>query len=269
MKLSCSNIAWPAEKDEEMYACLADKGFQGVEIAPTRLFPQNPYDKLGPAKQFSGRLQEKFKLSIPSMQSIWFGLAESIFASDAERQMLLAHSKKAIDFAHAIHCPSLVFGCPQNRRVPEDMLDGDYLSIASAFFAQIGDYAASRGTCLAIEPVPTIYNTNFINTTAQAFALCKKLNNPGIKVNLDIGAMLYNGESIQQLEGNMHLVNHIHISEPYLAPIQKRALHHELHALLQSENYDRFLSIEMKNPGDNNLVKEAILYCKEVFCAVS
>ena len=39
MKLSFSNIAWSAEQDEKIYGALAARGFSGVEIAPTRLFP--------------------------------------------------------------------------------------------------------------------------------------------------------------------------------------------------------------------------------------
>ena len=269
MKLSCSNIAWPAEADGEMHAFLAENHFLGVEIAPTRLFPQNPYDNLSLANRFSRELKETFGLSIPSMQAIWFGVEESIFGTDAERESLLRYTKKAIDFAQAIRCPSLVFGCPQNRRIPSDMPEGEAHPIAQAFFRQIGDYAASRGTCIAMEPVPAIYHTNFINTTAQAFDLCKQLNNPGIKVNVDLGTVIHNGEDFRLIGENLHLVNHIHISEPYLAPIQHRALHRELADYLSDLDYDRFVSIEMKNPGDNTLVKEAVLYIKEVFRGLS
>ena len=46
MKLAISNIAWTKEKDESMYAHLLQKGFQGLEIAPTRLFSERPYEHL-------------------------------------------------------------------------------------------------------------------------------------------------------------------------------------------------------------------------------
>ena len=42
MKLSVSNIAWGAEDDARMYGLLRDKGFQGLEAAPTRLVPERP-----------------------------------------------------------------------------------------------------------------------------------------------------------------------------------------------------------------------------------
>lgn len=262
MNLSISNIAWPPENDEEMYGFLVTNGFCGLEIAPTRIFPQAPYDKLTQANEFSSRLKEIYNIGVSSIQSIWYGITESIFASADAQQKLIDYTKKAVDFANAVACPNLVFGCPKNRAVPPCAVLDNYLTIACDFFNKIGDYAAGYGICISIEPNPPIYNTNFINTTVEAFDLCKKLNNPGIKVNIDLGTMIHNGEGIEILKDNINLINHIHISEPYLVPIEKRTLHYELIKELQNLNYDKFISIEMNNPNNLDLVKETILYIK-------
>ena len=79
MKLSISNIAWSSENDIEMYRFLQEMGFQGIEIAPTRVFPFSPYDNISDAKVWAETLQKKYSLLIPSMQSIWFGHSEKIF----------------------------------------------------------------------------------------------------------------------------------------------------------------------------------------------
>ena len=264
MKLSVSNIAWPAEHDEEMYRFLSDNGFFGLEIAPTRIFPNDPYDKLVEAEAFSKRMAEAYGISVSSMQSIWYGVAESIFDNDVNRQKLVDYTKKAVDFAKALNCRNLVFGCPRNRAVPPDTALDKYLPIAYDFFDKIGSYAADNGTSISIEPNPPIYNTNFINKTAEAFDICKKLNNPGIKVNIDLGTMIHNTESIEILKDNIDLINHIHISEPYLAPIEKRMLHRELSNELRNLKYSKYLSIEMGNPNNIDLVKDAVLYVKEL-----
>ena len=44
MKLSASNIGWATENDEQVWQLLKDLGYQGIEIAPTRVIPENPYD---------------------------------------------------------------------------------------------------------------------------------------------------------------------------------------------------------------------------------
>jgi sugar phosphate isomerase/epimerase len=189
------------------------------------------------------------------MQSIWRGVFESIFGSENDRKKLIDYTKKAIDFASAIQCENLVFGCPGNRIIPSP----DFLPVAFDFFAQIGEYANSRGTVLAIEPNPPYYNTNFINTTEEAFSFCRKLNSKGVKVNVDIGTCLNYNESVDFLNENITLVNHIHISEPLLAPIKKRSLHRELKKL----RYDRYFSIEMANVQNIEIVKEIAIYVKE------
>ena len=87
MKLSISNIAWGIEHDAEMYQYLQKVGFQGLEIAPTRIYPENPYDKLSEAKDWASEMKEKYGLEIPSMQSIWYGHQEKIFGTKEERKI--------------------------------------------------------------------------------------------------------------------------------------------------------------------------------------
>ena len=42
MKLSISNIAWSDKYDKEMYQFLYKNQIEGIEIAPTRIFSENP-----------------------------------------------------------------------------------------------------------------------------------------------------------------------------------------------------------------------------------
>ena len=118
MKLSISNIAWDKKYDEDMYEYLALSGFEGIEIAPTRIIENNPYDNLDKAREFKSLMDNK-GLEISSMQSIWFGRDERIFYTEKERKDLLNYTEKAIDFASIIRCKNLVFGSPKNRSYEE------------------------------------------------------------------------------------------------------------------------------------------------------
>ena len=64
MKLSISNIAWAKEHDQRMHSFLKESNFSGLEIAPTRIFEENPYDKLNEAKQLVDELKEESKLQL-------------------------------------------------------------------------------------------------------------------------------------------------------------------------------------------------------------
>ena len=265
MNLSVSNIGWAAEFDEEMYRFLSNNGFNGIEIAPTRIFPDAPYEQLEDARLFADELKKRYGLFVSSMQSIWYGKSESIFGPDNQRQKLVDYTKSAINFASAIGCPNLVFGCPKNRAIPEGLSLDDYMPIAYDFFNQIGYHAAELGVCISIEPNPSIYNTNFINTTEEAFLFCKSIENPGVKVNIDLGTMIYYDEGVSLLKDNIHLINHVHISEPHLVPIVRRSFHKEVLSEMSDAGYSNSYSIEMKKHSNAKPLKDAILYVKGVF----
>lgn len=260
MKYSISNIAWDKNYDGEMYAFLKKNGIDGVEIAPTRLF-DNPYDNLEMAQQYSVMLKNKYGLSVCSMQSIWYKIQQSIFGTREEVRFLEDYTKKAIIFARSMGIGNLVFGCPKNRNVPQ----GKSGEEAMEFFRRLGDFAAENGTVLAIEPNPVIYGTNFLNTTKDACEYVKKINSKGLGVNIDFGTILYNKENPHIVKTYKSLVNHIHISAPGLEYVSENSEHKTLKKVLDKIDYDKFISIEMKNQGDTEKVKQAVIYMKEAF----
>jgi len=264
MNLSFSNIAWSSEHDEEMYAFLADNGFLGLEIAPTRIFPDKPYEHITEVRLFAENLRKRYGLTVSTMQSIWYGKSECIFGSDAERQSLVEYTNKVVDFAAAAGCENLVFGCPKNRNIPAAFNMMKAHETARAFFLEIGKYAQRNGVIISLEPNPAIYGTNFINRSEEAFTFAKSIYGV-IKVNVDCGTIIENGENLQVINDNFSCVNHIHISEPNLVKIEKRELHKNLCRLLLENGYAKYVSVEMKNPGSIEIVKQAALYLKGLF----
>ena len=263
MNLSISNIAWSAENDNSVYAIMKEYGFTGLEIAPTRIFPNEPYGQLDAAKNWLRELNRVYGFCVPSMQSIWFGKSERIFASEEERNCLIQYTKQAVDFAEAIDCKNLVFGCPKNRAIPENMEQAKAYDIAVKFFKELGDYAALHNTVIGMEANPTIYNTNFVNTTISAQELISAVDSKGFRLNLDVGTMIYNNESVEILADKIHLINHVHISEPYLKPVQKRDLHTDLISMLSNADYNGFISIEMGKTDEMCILKETMCYVKD------
>ncbi|MCM1234998.1 MAG: sugar phosphate isomerase/epimerase [Ruminococcus flavefaciens] len=261
MKLSISNIGWTSEYDSLVYSWMKAFGYSGLEIAPTRIFPENPYVKNEAARTWAQELNFIYGFNITSMQSIWYGRQEKIFGSSKERQILFEYTKQAIDFAEAIGCGNLVFGCPGNRSIPDDV-DG---SIGVAFFKEIGDYASAHNAVIAMEANPPIYNTNYINTTKEAFRLVEEVDSPGFRLNLDVGTMVENDEGVSILNGRIPLINHVHISEPGLKPIEQRYIHQELKDVLYGEGYQGYVSIEMGKTDDVEIIRDRMEYVRGIF----
>ena len=217
MNLSVSNIAWDVAQNDAVYS------------------------HISAAAAWAADMRSKYGFAISSMQSIWYGRSEKLFGTEAERTALLEYTKRAVDFAAAIGCKNLVFGCPKNRNKPDNADE----EISVRFFREIGDYAAAKNTCVALEANPAIYGTNFVNTTHEAIALIRAVNSDGFKLNLDVGTMIQNGEPVSVLSGNADLIHHVHISEPLLKKIEPRRLHNDLLSFLRTQKYAGFVSVEM------------------------
>ncbi len=262
--LSVSNIAWEREYDNQIYQTMSEMGFSGLEIAPTRIFPDHPYEHLSEARGWAESLKEEYNLRVPSMQSIWRGVRNKLFGSEEDTKYLIDYTKQAIDFASCINCGNLVFGCPINRCIPKMVSREEAEDRAIVFFGLVGSYAAEKGTVIGLEANPIIYDTNFINTTMDAIGFIQKVNSKGLKLNLDLGTVIYNEEDIMWIKDYVYLINHLHISEPYLKPIKEREIHYVLRDLLK-DRYRGFISIELGNGEDINTVKRSMKYISGVF----
>ncbi len=266
MKFAVSNIAWSPEEDEQIYEYMSDKRM-AIEIAPTRITPwkedeytkrkYGPYDQINEATSWAKHLYAKYGIKVVSMQSILNSIDANFFKSRAEEKFLISYLKRAIDYARAIGCGNIVFGCPMNRNIPEWMLINDVTRTAVEFFSELTVYAAQNGVCIAIEANPEIYRTNFITQTEQAFELAKYIQKSvgkgaaqAFKVNLDFGTIICNRERISSLitPENIPLINHVHISEPNLVMLKKRKAHSEVIKRLEKSDYSGYVSIEMKMP---------------------
>lgn len=260
MRISISNIAWGMEDDPIMYQFLEKKQINGLEIAPTRIFPESPYDKLREAEEFAKQIKEQYNLKISSMQSIWYGRKENIFADISQQEILLEYTKKAFEFAHVMECKNLVFGCPKNRIMSSET----NIETALEFFYKLGELAVKEDTVLALEGNPTIYHTNFMNTIKETCEIVKKVGSDGIKLNYDLGTVIYNKEVVSEITDILEEVNHVHISEPFLEEIHFRDIHVELLKILQKNEYDKYVSIEMKNLNNIDKTKKVL----DIFCDI-
>lgn len=248
MKLCISNLAWRPADDASVYASLARWGYDGVEIAPTRLFPEAPYEHARELPPLVQMLRQQ-GLCMPSMQSLLYAHPEMmLFGSEESRRRMWDYLQRAVDFAAAGGIRNLVFGNPKNRF--SHGAASQERVIAHAFLTRLAQYAYERGCVIGMEANPPLYGCNYITRTEEAFALCRAIGHPGLKVNLDLGTMLANGEDINVLRGRVSEISHVHISEPMLAPIRAshEGLHRALIRFLREEGYEHYLSIEMLTP---------------------
>jgi sugar phosphate isomerase/epimerase len=266
MRLAMSNIAWSAAERLEAYAILAEAGITGLEIAPGIFFhaAADPFVPDDASAREALREMADAGLSLVSMQSLLFGVSGAGLFGGAEARAAFERGMiRAITLAGRFGIPNLVFGSPAQRRVPEGMAMADALTEAAAVFRRLGDAAAVAGTRITIEANPAAYGTNFLNTLEEAEGFVARVDHPAIALILDLGAMHMNGSFASvpaRLPGLAPRLNHVHVSEPDLAPApaDAAALVPVLRGL-RSAGYAKAVSIEMKRPaGGLSEVRRAV-----------
>ena len=260
MKLAASNLAWSPQQDSAVLRYMADHGFTGLEVAPTKIVQNRPYDYPEVAREYSERIKSEYGLQICSMQSLWYGIPQRIAESAETQAMLLEYTKRAIRFADAIECRNIVFGCPRNRVIKND---GEK-HIVEEFLLKCAEESAKYGIVIAVEANPPIYQTNYLNNTYQVLDLIKRQNHPSLKLNLDCGTVIENGEKLNLIFEDTDLISHVHISEPELVIIKKREIHRAIVEHLRGQ-YHHFISIEMQQQKNIDDLFSTMKYIRDIF----
>jgi D-psicose/D-tagatose/L-ribulose 3-epimerase len=269
-KFAFSNIAWEPSEDDAVAGILRAAAFTGVEIAPTKRW-ESPIEA---TKREIAEYRSQWKqrgLSIVAMQSLLFGRPDlQLFGSQVVRRALREYLTALIEMAHGLGAQALVFGSPKNRQRGK-MPTAEANEIASEFFREIGAMAMSRGCVVCIEPNPPSYDCDWINTTAEAVALCQSINSRGVKVQGDVGAIISGGaDPLAELENTDGWLGHFHVSEPSLAEITAGAAQSKAAQALADLEYDRWISIEMR-PAESGLrvaaVEQAVRTVKSIYAS--
>jgi sugar phosphate isomerase/epimerase len=246
LKLTISNIAWPAEHDPEVLSLLPQHGVQAVELAPTRIWPdwQATVEDAAAYREYL----QSLGLQCSSLQAIVYAKPDyKVFGTPTEKAALIAHLKYVADLASALGAGPLVFGAPKNRHKGDRTAEAA-LAEAADLFAEVADYCVQQGVCLCLEPNPTDYNCDFVTHSQQGAALVRAVDSPGFRLHLDAAGMHLAQEEIAPAFASVaDILAHVHISEPFLGDFAEPQVDHAAIAqALQAIGWDKWISIEMR-----------------------
>lgn len=250
MRLAVSNIAWPREQDPAVGRVLAEYGVTGVEVAPTKAFP-DPLAASDAEIEAYPRVWEDRGLPIVAAQALLFGRPElTIFESADIRQRTLDYLRSIVQLCARLGAKALVFGSPKNRRVGS-IPPAEARTIAVGFFRELADAAADADTTIVLEANPPEYGADFVTTAADAVDLVRAVDHPGFRLHLDTACMTLAGDPVREtFAAGFDLVHHFHVSEPNLAPpgSSGRLDHAAFAAELTDRGYSGWVSLEMREP---------------------
>lgn len=247
MKLAFSNIAWGLDEDHAVLDLLCASQVQGIEVAPTRLWPNWEGATPGAAAAYAQAMVEA-GFETPSLQSLLFGRPDlQVFGSSQQQTDLITHLARVAGLAATMRAKVLVFGSPKNRD-RGGLTPAQAMQHAIGFFRQAGQVCADAGVVLAIEANPSYYNCNFVTRWQEAEELVRSCNHPGIGLHLDTACTVLAGDDpVAAVPQVADILVHVHASEPDLGPFANpRADHLAVGDALRAVGYTGWCSVEMR-----------------------
>lgn len=249
MRIAISNIAWNIAEDNEMAGLLSQYSIDAIDIAPSKYF-QNIATATSDDIRCVRSFWEKNGIEITGMQSLLFGTEGlNVFGSEESQEKMLVHLSTICRIGHELGAKKLVFGSPKNR-LKGGLSSSEAKEIAHNFFSKLGDIAQSHEVSICLEPNPECYGADFMTNSYEAYEVVKSINHDAIKMQLDLGAITINQESIDGVLSLTHnMIGHIHISEPNLSIIGDVGVDHSIYAeAMNKKGIDTPLCIEMLEP---------------------
>lgn len=248
MRLAVSNIAWNDTDEPVILSLLRHRAISGIEVAPTRLWPDWSGATPAAARAVRGRLADE-AFEVPSLQAIFFGKPALNLFGDSDA--FVDHLRHVADLAMELGARILVFGAPKNRdrgTLPEQVAFERAIDV----LRRCGADCAARGIRLCIEPNPPSYGCNFVTDSRAGLALVRAVDSPGFGLHLDTGGLgLANEDFATAIVEARDALAHVHISEPNLAPISPASLDHAVVGrTLRQIGYDGWCAIEMRRTED-------------------
>lgn len=261
MKFSISNIAWDKDQDGLIIDLLKKNNINCIDVAPTLIVDSIEKDY---KSQLDNFMKNWNNFSIVAMQSLFYEKKDiSFFQSEKTVEESVHYFAKLAELANHLSIKILIFGSPQQRKINYTK---DSESLIHLFFKSISDICVAKNLLFCIEPNSEKFNTNFLTTTREAALFIEKHQLQNFMMNFDTGCVLMNNEDVIETFTNyFEFIGHIHISMPFLKPIDEKFIDHKLFCnLINKKNYTGNLSVEMlKDQNNKNINCQNVeLACK-------
>lgn len=235
-------------------------GYDGVEL---NILDSGQLDQKQLLKQI--RQLELDVFAIATGQSfITHGL--SLYNPDAERQQKAIERLKAhINFAAEIGCYVIVGGM-RGKLSPVDAQNPEIIDAGNTALASVDRYAFDHGVSLLLEPINR-YETNVVNTVAEAIELLEKIGSSNIKLLLDTFHMNIEEQSFEKsfLSAGDRL-GYVHFADSNrLAPGWGHLDFRKVISTLNQMQYQGAVGMEiLPKPDSDKAIRQAIEHVKKL-----
>jgi len=236
MKLAVSNFAWDIKNSDKMFNHLKSLNINNIEGVLSKI---DIWDNLSINKIYKYKnYLDLNDITIPSLQSLFYNVdCETIF----DEIKFISHIEKLISFSKILSVKVLVFGSPSLRK----KIDGWEPHLIK-IFKKIDKLLENTNIELSIEPNSKFYGGDFFNSISEIVNFISKNNLKNIKTMIDTHNLILEGDNpIDDLKLYYDYINHIHISENKLKPIEDINFHLRFSDEIKKLKYNKVITYEV------------------------
>ena len=253
MRLAVSNIGLPSFNHAGYFHGLRDFGFQGLEVAPSKIWERTEAVKHWQVQDYRRKV-ERCGLEVVGLHSLFFdqpGL--NVFGLPETKRYMLDFLTQLSTICADLGGRTLVFGSPSARRRGDLSLEAAD-KIFVDFFHELTDLIADHGTVFVIEALGPS-ESDYINTVSHTLQLLNETSRPQLCGHLDAKSLCESGElDSRTISQASPTLAHVHVNEPGLGILERsKGVNHEVFGeLLRGAGYDGWVSLEQRMLYDSN-----------------
>ncbi|MBT5380243.1 MAG: sugar phosphate isomerase/epimerase [Opitutae bacterium] len=269
MKFAICNETYQDWEFERTCAHVSATGYDGIEVAPFTL-KDDPRDLTIADAQNAQKIAAEAGLEIVGLH--WLLVKPSWLHLTTPDNLL---RKDTVEFAchlseicAAMGGSIMVWGSPMQRNIDSEWKYEDALDRAADVLHQAATHANKLGVTIAMEPLAR-KETNFLTSAEETIRLIDKVDNPGLRLHLDVKAMSDENKPIPEIiHDSRAQIAHFHANDPNLrGPGFGEVKFEPIAKALNVIDYKGYVSVEVfdYSPDPETIAIKSLKYLKDVF----